>query len=115
MKTLLKTEELAQFVLSIILFAQLPYAWWWFPALLLLPDLSMLGYLINTRIGAYAYNFAHHKGLAIVIGIVGLLLQQPELMLTGVILFAHATMDRIAGYGLKFTDSFKNTHLGLLN
>ena len=115
MKTLLKTEELAQFVLSIILFAQLPYAWWWFPALLLLPDLSMLGYLINTRIGAYAYNFVHHKGLAIVIGIVGLLLQQPELMLTGVILFAHATMDRIAGYGLKFTDSFKNTHLGLLN
>lgn len=115
MKTLLKTEELAQFVLSILLFAQLPYAWWWFPALLLLPDLSMLGYLINTRIGAYAYNFVHHKGLAIVVGAIGLLLQQPELMLTGVILFAHATMDRVAGYGLKFTDSFKHTHLELLN
>jgi len=115
MKTLLKSEELAQFGLSIILFAQLPYAWWVFPALLLLPDLSMLGYLINPRIGAYAYNLAHHKGLAVAIAAFGLLTQQPAWMLAGVMLFGHASMDRVAGYGLKFTDNFKNTHLGLLN
>ena len=114
MKTLLKIEELAQFLLAIVLFAQLPYAWWWFPALLLLPDLSMLGYLVNPQIGAYGYNLFHHKALAIAVGTTGLLLHQPELMLTGVILFAHACMDRVAGYGLKFTDGFKHTHLGTL-
>lgn len=28
------------------------------------------------------------------------------------ILFGHSAMDRIFGYGLKFNDNFKNTHLG---
>lgn len=32
-------------------------------------------------------------------------------MLAGVILFAHASMDRIFGYGLKYADDFKHTHL----
>ncbi|TAG51385.1 MAG: DUF4260 family protein, partial [Runella slithyformis] len=32
----------------------------------------------------------------------------------GIILFAHSAMDRIAGYGLKYEDAFKHTHLGWL-
>ncbi len=114
MKTVLRLEELAQFILSIILFTQLPYAWWWFPALILLPDVSMIGYAINPRIGAYCYNLIHHKGLAIVIGLVGLLYHIPLLLLVGVILYGHASMDRIMGYGLKYSDSFKHTHLGAI-
>ncbi|WP_460636313.1 DUF4260 domain-containing protein [Larkinella harenae] len=112
MKSLLKLEEGAQFVLTIGLFTQLPFAWWWFPALLLLPDLSMLGYLINPRIGAYTYNFFHHKGVATTIGLMGALLANPVLMLAGVVLFSHSAMDRLFGYGLKYTDGFENTHLG---
>jgi hypothetical protein len=112
MKTLLKLEEVAQFVLSIVLFSQLPFAWWWFPALILVPDLGMLGYLVNSKIGAYTYNFVHHKALAITIGTLGLLLNNPVLMLTGIILFGHSAMDRMLGYGLKYTDDFTNTHLG---
>lgn len=34
MKTLLKLEELAQFVAGIILFNYLPYAWWYFLVLI---------------------------------------------------------------------------------
>jgi hypothetical protein len=34
------------------------------------------------------------------------------LSVIGVILFGHSAMDRIFGYGLKFDDDFKNTHLG---
>ena len=49
MKTTLKIEELAQFLLGIFFFSQLDYAWWWFPALLLTPDIGMVGYLVNTR------------------------------------------------------------------
>ncbi|MCB0470359.1 MAG: DUF4260 family protein, partial [Flavobacteriaceae bacterium] len=33
-------------------------------------------------------------------------------MLIGVILFSHASMDRIFGYGLKYYKGFKYTHLG---
>jgi len=34
--------------------------------------------------------------------------------LTGSILIGHLFFDRLLGYGLKFPDSFKNTHLGTL-
>jgi hypothetical protein len=34
------------------------------------------------------------------------------LALAGVIIFAHSSLDRALGYGLKFSDSFTNTHLG---
>lgn len=112
MKTNLKIEELAQFLLGIFLFSQLNYSWWWFPALLLLPDIGMLGYLINTKIGAFIYNIFHHKAIAIVLGLIGFYSSNSFLILIGVILFSHASFDRVFGYGLKYPDSFKNTHLG---
>ncbi len=114
MKTLLKIEELALFLGSIYLFSLLNFAWWWFPALLLLPDLSMVGYLINPTIGTILYNAVHHKGLGIAIGLVGLATGNQPLMLAGVVLVAHSSMDRVAGYGLKYSDSFKHTSLGTL-
>jgi hypothetical protein len=58
MKNLLKREEVGLFLLSILLFSQLPYAWWVFPACILLPDFSMLGYLANPKTGAWCYNFS---------------------------------------------------------
>ncbi|GAB3940245.1 DUF4260 domain-containing protein [Spirosoma harenae] len=114
MKTLLKSEELIQFLGAIYLFSRLSFAWWWFPALILVPDLSMIGYAINPAIGGVLYNIVHHKGLGIVIGLLGLMMGSQMLMLTGVILFAHSSMDRMMGYGLKYLDSFKHTNLGNL-
>jgi len=112
MNNLLKLEELGQLLLSILLFSQLDYAWWVFPACILLPDLSMIGYIVNPKTGALIYNFFHHKLLAIIILGLGFWLNNAPLTLAGVILFGHAAMDRIFGYGLKYPDNFKNTHLG---
>ncbi len=112
MKTLLKLEDLAELLLAIFLFTRLDFAWWWFPALILVPDLSMIGYVVNTRIGAILYNLVHHKGTGIVVGIIGLALAQQPLMLAGIMLFGHSAMDRVFGYGLKYSDDFKHTHLG---
>lgn len=112
MNNLLKLEELAQFLLSIWLFSRLNYAWWVFPACILLPDLSMIGYLLNPKAGAWLYNIFHHKFVAIGILIIGSGLNNSLLNLTGVILFGHSAMDRFFGYGLKFEDNFKHTHLG---
>lgn len=114
MKSILKLEELFQFILGIYLFSTLSYAWWWFLALILLPDIGMLGYLINTKIGAITYNIFHHKGLAVLIFLVGIYFEIEVVQLTGIILFSHASLDRIFGYGLKYADHFKNTHLGSL-
>jgi hypothetical protein len=114
MKRTIALEEAAMFALSIYLFSQLSFAWWWYVLLILTPDLSMLGYLINTRIGAMVYNFFHHKGVAIIVFVAGLYLQNEVAQLTGIILFGHSSMDRMMGYGLKYPDSFQNTHLGAI-
>lgn len=112
MKKLLQVEELGQFLFSIFLFNQLPYAWWIYPACILLPDVSMIGYLINTKTGAWIYNLFHHKLLGIALFVTGFWMDHAQFQLSGIILFGHAAMDRILGYGLKFEDDFKNTHLG---
>lgn len=114
MKNTLRLEELAMFGLSVYLFSLLEYAWWVYPALLLLPDLSMVGYLLNPRVGALAYNLAHHKGLALLVYLLGIGVGSPEIELAGIILFGHASMDRMLGYGLKYPDSFQHTHLGYI-
>ncbi|MFD2036684.1 DUF4260 domain-containing protein [Belliella marina] len=114
MEKLIKLEELGQFLLSIILFSQLEFAWWIFPACILIPDLSMLGYLAGPKIGARIYNFFHHKLLAVIVLMLGFYFNTPLLTLSGVLLFGHSAMDRMFGYGLKFDDSFNNTHLGLI-
>lgn len=72
----------------------------------------MLGYLANTRVGAWTYNFFHHQALAILIGIVGYMIHDANVQLAGLILFGHSAMDRAFGYGLKYEDDFKHTHLG---
>jgi Domain of unknown function (DUF4260) len=114
MKTLLKLEEFSQFSLATFFFYQLGFSWWVFPAFILLPDLSMVGYLISPAWGAISYNFIHHKALAIVVYFAGMYLNDNTLKATGLLLFAHSSMDRIFGYGLKYSDNFINTHLGII-
>ncbi len=114
MKNLLKLEELAMFLLSIYVFSFLDYAWWIYLILILTPDIGMLGYLFNANLGASLYNLFHHKGIALIIGFLGFWWGIAELQLAGIILFGHSSMDRIFGYGLKYNEGFKFTHLGNL-
>lgn len=112
MRNLLSLEEVAMFVLGIFMYGLLGYPWWLFFVLLLTPDIGMLGYLISEKVGAIAYNLFHHKGIAILLYFLGMYLSMPVVQMIGVILFAHASMDRIFGYGLKYEKGFKYTHLG---
>ena len=114
MKWLLKIEELLMFLLGVCAFQTLTYSWWWFLVLLMLPDIGMLGYLVNPRIGAITYNLCHHKALAVALFLLGTNVNVQALQLVGIILFSHASLDRVFGYGLKYFDDFKNTHLGKL-
>jgi len=112
LKNLIKLEELLLFILSIYLFSALDIAWWWYLILLLTPDLGALGYLINSKTGAITYNLTHHKGLAILIYFIGISAGSPVTQFAGLLMLGHSSLDRIFGYGLKFPDSFQNTHLG---
>jgi hypothetical protein len=112
MKTIIKLEELGLFILGIYFFSQLNYAWWWFLALILVPDFSMIGYVFGDKVGALCYNVVHHRGIAIAVYLVGIYFSNTAIQLSGVILFAHSSMDRLFGYGLKYESGFKFTHLG---
>jgi hypothetical protein len=112
MRTLIKMEELFLFFLSIFLFAQLEISWWWYPLVFLAPDLGILGYLAGPRFGAVSYNLLHHKAVAVTAIILGGYLASPILQLVGVIILGHSSLDRVLGYGLKYPDSFRHTHLG---
>lgn len=117
MKITLKIEEAAMTLIAIYFLSNhhlgLPF-WAWL-LLFFSPDISMLGYLLNTRTGAVCYNLFHHKGIALLLAGIGYYFHQDTIVAAGILLFAHASFDRIWGYGLKFADSFKNTHLGRLN
>jgi hypothetical protein len=114
MKTIIQLEELGMLVLSIFLFNLLPFEWWWFFVLFLSPDISMLGYIAGNKVGAILYNIFHHKGIGIALYISGFALDNDVLKLAGLILFGHASFDRMMGYGLKTFEGFKSTHLGTI-
>lgn len=114
MNSILKLEEVAVFLLCIFLFSQLNFNWWWFPTLLLLPDIGMIGYLISSKVGAVTYNLTHHRLTATAVAIYAMTYGNDNWKLVAIILFAHISFDRALGYGLKYTDSFSNTHLGTI-
>jgi hypothetical protein len=114
MKNLIRLEEFSMFGFSIFLFSQLQFSWWWFPILILLPDISMTGYLLNNRAGAICYNSIHHKGIALAVYLIGFCMHCGSLQLAGIILFGHSSMDRMMGYGLKYFKGFNFTHLGVI-
>jgi hypothetical protein len=112
MKQLIRLEEAAMFLFSAYLFSRLSFEWWWFPVLILTPDISMLGYLAGNKPGAIVYNLFHHKAVALFIYTMGMYCGSEGLQLIGVILFGHSSMDRFFGYGLKCFTGFQFTHLG---
>jgi len=114
MKTILNLEDLGKLIGAYVLTLYLGFSWWMFFAWLLAPDLSMIGYLVNSKVGAWLYNIVHHQGLAVLVGVAGLWLGDSSLQFAGLLLFGHSAMDRIFGYGLKYEDDFKNTHLGMI-
>ena len=72
----------------------------------------MVGYIHNARTGARLYNLVHHRALAVVVWLAGYFAGNIAIEFTGLILFSHATMDRMLGYGLKYESGFRFTHLG---
>lgn len=115
MKHLISIEELAMFGLSIFVFHLTGIEWWWYPALILAPDVGILGYLAGSKVGAITYNIFHHKAIAILLVLFGWHFTNDWILLSGIIMFGHSSLDRLFGYGLKYPDNFKHTHLGWLN
>lgn len=110
-KNIVKLEGLAIFLAAIYFFYITEGAWLWFFVLFLVPDISMVGYLKDKRIGAILYNIVHNFFTAFLMIAFGLILKNLVLQHLGIILLAHVGFDRFFGYGLKYKDNFKSTHI----
>lgn len=108
----LRLEGLAAFGAGLVIFGMSGGAWLLLVPLLLLPDVSAVGYLAGPRLGATTYNLAHSWAPGFVALAFGFWLAWPMMLALAGILIAHVGMDRAVGYGLKLSSSFQDTHLG---
>lgn len=73
----------------------------------------MIGYIFNPKIGAITYNLFHHRLIASIVATFGLSFGVQFVELIAIILFAHISMDRALGFGLKYAGSFDETHMDI--
>jgi hypothetical protein len=110
-RVLLHAEGVAVAAAAIALYFDAGYPWWLLVALALAPDLSMVGYLAGSTIGAAAYDAAHTYVLPVALAAVGLIVDAETAVQIGLIWLTHIGVDRAVGYGLKYRTGFKDTHL----
>jgi hypothetical protein len=110
-RVLLRAEGVVVAVAAVALYFHADYPWWLLVALALAPDLSMVGFLAGSRVGAAAYDAAHTSVLPVVLAAIGLIVDAEIAVQLGLIWLTHIGVDRAVGYGLKYPTDFKDTHL----
>jgi len=85
----------------------------WYLICIILPDISLLGYFINKKIGSVFYNIIHNYALGIILIVLGTIFPKhgEYLSYVSIGLIVHVGIDRFFGFGLKYADSFKHTHI----
>jgi len=113
MKRIVSAEYLAAAVIVAIFYVVVGnFPWYWLFILFFVVDLSALGYMANTRIGALIYNIGHSLiGPTLLVALYIATTNQVVLFISLIWLF-HILVDRALGYGLKHTTGFHQTHLG---
>lgn len=107
-----RIEAATIFAASLFIYIKLDFSILVFILLLFVFDVFMIGYLFNSKIGAYCYNLGHSMIAPPILFAIGFATDTRILIGFSLIWFAHIGMDRLLGYGLKFTSGFKETHLG---
>jgi hypothetical protein len=110
-KILLHVEGLALFIAAIVIYAYTQGNGWAFLLLVLTPDLAMIGYKVNTRIGSFSYNAVHTSALPLALLVIAWVTGGMTVVHLALIWLAHIGIDRALGYGLKYPTEFKDTHL----
>lgn len=110
-KRIVHLEGAMMLLAMIYLYGLYGFKWWVFIVFFFAPDLSMLGYIANTKVGAIIYNLCHTYIISVLTILVGLFFTLEIVLIIGIIWTAHIGMDRLCGFGLKYQTAFKDTHL----
>ena len=108
---MLRIEGTAVLLASMIAYGYLGYSWWVFALLFLWPDLAFIAYAIDKRFGSIVYNVVHSYPLPLLLGGASLFFSWTFGLQFALIWLGHIGMDRMFGYGLKYTGEFKTTHM----
>src|SRR5262245_9912351 len=108
----IRADAIAVFAAAVWAMTVTDGRWSWFLALFLVPDLSMLGYLFGSRVGAGAYNTVHMYGWPLALLATGLGGHRSLMTTAALSWIAHIALDQALGYGLKLSTAFENTVLG---
>jgi Domain of unknown function (DUF4260) len=107
---LLRAEGAIIFGTSLLFYGEIRDSGILFVALVLVPDLSMLGYLLGVRFGTAIYNLFHTLVAPLLLIAFSIFCQQFWLLPYGLIWTAHIGIDRLLGFGLKYPTRFQDTH-----
>jgi hypothetical protein len=108
----LQAEGLVVLILSLDLYYLTAGSWWRFCVFFLVPDLSLLAYVVEPAVAARVYNIVHSYTLPLALAVVALAMNQSHVLPYAIIWTAHIGMDRALGFGLKYPEAFGRTHLG---
>jgi hypothetical protein len=88
-------------------------SWWIFAVFFLAPDLCLLGYAARRHLAMAAalYNAAHTYLLPLALGGWSWWTNAHAGEAAAAIWIAHIALDRMLGFGLKYPEGFKPTHL----
>jgi len=113
-RLLLHLEGAVVFVLALVAYWRIDGNWLLFVVLVLVPDIGMLGYVRDTRLGAATYNLFHTYAIPLLVAAAAVLTGAVLVQWLAVIWLAHIGIDRAMGFGLKYPTEFKDTHLARL-
>jgi hypothetical protein len=108
---ILRVEGASVLACSLYLYHSIGASWAVFFALCLWPDLFMLGYFVNAKVGARLYNLVHADVFPLTLTVMSFAVRRSGVLAFALIWLAHIGLDRALGYGLKYPTFFKDTHL----
>ncbi len=111
---LLRSEALLVLACGVAVYGAFLHAsWWLFAALFLGPDLSLAGYAIPGRkaLASAFYNTVHSYILPLLLALVAWNRGSHLEGALAAIWIAHIALDRLLGFGLKYREGFRPTHI----
>jgi hypothetical protein len=108
----IRADAAALFIVALWACRATHSSWIWFFALFLVPDLSMLGYLIGPRVGAATYNAGHLYAWPVGLLAAGLASHTAWATTAALSWIAHIAFDNVVGYGVKLPLGFEYTIYG---
>jgi hypothetical protein len=109
-----RLESLAILIALLAVYSEFNFSWMLFVLFILFPDVFMVGYLKNPRIGAIIYNIGHSYFSPIALWFLSHHFESSTWIALAIIWAIHIAGDRMLGFGLKLPTGFKETHLGIL-